>query len=285
MRSKSSLISRKRKYSIRLVPKKIINRIFTIASKREKLIFTTLTLTGLMLTTAFSVGLAWFVMLGVLTASVVGLVLYALWEDFSGIRYWVIPIFPAIFTISVVLNFRVIPLPPVLEFFFVLLYGVTMYLILLISNILNISASRTIPLIRAAHAASFFLNIVLIFLLMFFLATLHTAPLVIFLAAGLISFLPSMYLYWSFALLPRLNREVLLEGITTSIILAETAFVLAMWPVSPLLYALFLTTVFYFATGILHQTFLNRLTRRVIIEYTVVIFFALFLLLFTAEWS
>lgn len=254
------------------------------ATKREKLIFTSLLLTTTLLLGAFVDGPLWFALFALSGAACAVLVLFAFKEDIAGLRYFFIPLFPVLFTLAAHLILYAIPMHSSVIFVLAMVYGVLVYLVLLISNIFNISAMRTIPLIRAAHAASFFLNLVTIFFLCFFLATLKIHPLLLIPGAFLTVVLPCLYLFWSFGLETVLTRQVMVKTITVAIIVAETALVLGFWPISPLEYGLFLTIMVYLCVGILHQEMVNLLRKRIIIEYSLVLGFALMLLFITAKW-
>lgn len=263
----------------------LVTRILFQATKREKLVFTTLSVASVVLVTAFMSLPIWFLGLLVVLAVCIGLVLFSLWEDLAGMRYVLVPIPAVLITLATILNFLIIPMHPFFTFLFVACFAVMLYLTLLITNIFTISAVRVIPLIRAAHAANFFIVLLTFFLLAFFVVTLKLAAVYLFVIIGIAAFVPALYLYWSLQLTPRIEQSMVLAATVTAIISAEVAFALALWPVSPLLYALFVTTIVYLCVGVINQAYSNKLTRRVIIEYSVVLSFAFLLLMVTAQWG
>lgn len=280
------LIKRKRHFPLRTRIRRVLTLRFLLqASKREKLIFTSLLLTTTTLVGGFVTSSEWYALFALTGFTCAALVVFSFKEDIAGLRYVLIPLFPVLFTLASQVILRIIPMHVGFTFFFAFLYGILMYLILLISNIFNISAVRTIPLIRAAHAASFFLNLVTTFFLLFFLATLKTNPFFLFAGAFLLTLPLTVYLFWSFELAATLTRHVKMQALIVSFIVAQIAFVLGFWPISPLQYALFLTTVVYLCVGLLHQETVNLLRKRIFLEYAIVLSFALLILYITAKWG
>lgn len=263
----------------------LVSRFTLNASKREKLIFSALVITTLVLSTALAPMPAWIVLFILTSITSVGLTIFSLWGDFARLRYILIPLFPLIFTWSVLLCLSVIPMIQPIKLLIVVVFCITYYLLLLIANIFNVSAIRTIPLMRAAHAASFFLVLVCIFLLQFFVITLKLHPMLLFPLSGSLVFVPALYFFWSLELGAKLSRQVVIESIVIALCTAQVAFVLALWPISPLMYALFLTTIFYVCSGVLHQEYVNKLQRKVLFEYLFVLGFVLLLLMVTAQWG
>lgn len=276
------LITRRKRAKLKRV---LSLKFFYTISKREKLIFSALTLTTIVLLSAFSTALSTWLLLVVFAAiSCVVLVLFSLWQDLRGVRFILIPIFPLLFTVGVILNLHIIPMHPVVSFILVAAYGVACYLVLLISNIITISAERTIPLMVAARAASYFFHLLIVFLLLFYLSTMKLHPLWLFIGALPLVAIPSYYMLWSFNTRAHIKHS-LVQGTIIAYGIALLAFVLGLWPISPLFFALFLVAVYYVAAGVMHQEILNRLSRRVAFEYLAVLAFAALVITLTAQWG
>lgn len=277
------LITRKKRVSIHRL---LHFRFITKTTKREKLIFSTLTITTIVLLAAFTHGrLLWFALFVLAGAAVITFVIFSLQEDLRGLRFAFIPLLPFLFTQAVILNFSVVPMLPAITFVTVAIFGLSLYLILLISNIVAIAAERTIPLIRAAKAASFFFILVTVFLLTFYLASLKIHPVLLFIGEYGLTILPALYFVFSLdSKSYSLHRIGAIAGVL-ALIESEVAFVTALWPISPLLYALWLTVIFYVCAGVLLQATENRLKRKVIIEYVAVLFFTFIMLFFFAQWG
>ncbi len=279
--SVSPLITRRKRATIRTT---FSFNFLTHATKREKLIFSSLFLTTAVLLAAFTkTPLLWFFLCLLAVFGSIVLILYSLWEDLDEIRYFLIPLLPALFTLAVVLDLHAIPIHPVLLFILIGAYGITMYLILLVANILTISATKTIPLIRAARAASFFFTLVCVFLMLFFLGSLKISSFYLGLGSLLLTALPVYYLLWTFSL--KIQETNGIYALIVAFIIGQVAFALGFWPISPLFLALFLTTVYYVCVGLLHQDVQNQLTSRILLEYSAVLSFAFLLLFITTQWA
>lgn len=277
------LITRRKRVSLRRL---LRLQFFSKTTKREKLIFSTLSTTTIVLLAAFTsskpLWLSLFILGGV---AIVTFVIFTLQEDLKGLRYGFIPLLPLLFTLATMLNFSVIPMLSIITFLLVGLFGLSLYLILLIANISAISAERTIPLIRAAKAGSFFFILVTVFLLTFYLATLKIHPAWLFVGVFGLTLLPGSYFVFSLDSKAYDIGRIGVIAVVLALMEGEIAFVTALWPISPLLYALWLTVVFYVCAGVLLQATENRLKRKIIVEYAAVLVFTFILLFLLAQWG
>ena len=74
-------------------------------------------------------------------------------------------------------------------------------------------------------------------------------------------------------------RQTLLYGFVTALLLGESAWALNYWKLSALAGGMILLLIFYVVVGVVQQILLNRLTRRTLVEFGVVIIFAFALIL------
>src|SRR3989344_6009260 len=95
------LITRKKRVSIRRL---VRFQFFSRTTKREKLIFSSLTITTIVLLSAFTRSQPlWLVLFALAGASVVTLVIFSLQDDLRGVRYVFIPLLPLLFTLAIML--------------------------------------------------------------------------------------------------------------------------------------------------------------------------------------
>lgn len=74
-------------------------------------------------------------------------------------------------------------------------------------------------------------------------------------------------------------RQALLYGLLTGLLLGESAWALNYWRLSSLVGGMIMLLIFYVVIGVAQQILLNRLTRRTLTEFAIVIAVALVLIL------
>lgn len=228
---------------------------------------------------------------------------FALYEDLDGIEWVTLTILPVMFSVSIAFfvpllprsidSISIFPLLPdearavavFIKFGFWLFYGAGFYFILLMENIFNVSAIRTIQLLRAAHAVGFLFTLISAFLLYNILFSLEANLIVIFFGVFLISFPLVLQGLWS------VNLE---EGITYSLgkyttvltlCISQVALVLSFWPIDDTMNALFLTAVLYELLGISQHHFSGRLVERAVYEFAFVAGVVFLMMMTVTKWT
>ena len=103
--------------------------------------------------------------IGLLAGLAYGLSAWALFEDLKGIEWLTCLILPVLYPVAVALFYFLLPERLLSRMMILSIFGVGMYALLLTENIFNVAASRTIQLLRAAHAVGFLLTLVVAFFL------------------------------------------------------------------------------------------------------------------------
>lgn len=210
-------------------------------------------------------------------------ILFSVWalaSDLAGIRWLTILILPALYPLSVALFYFLLPQEPISQVVLLSLFGVGMYALLLTCNIYSVAASRTIQLLRAAHAVGFLLTIMTS---IFLIGTIFGFRLP-FWANGLLVALCLFPLFlsgiWSSTLEPRVARGVWQQSLIFACTGGEIAMAVSLLPMSPLVSSIVVSGYLYVILGLLQQRAQDRLFRRTIQEYVLIGIMVIFAALF-----
>ena len=254
-------------------------------SKRQKFVLATLILTfGLVATqgidSQWRYGAVCFLAFLAFVLSV-----FSLREDINGIECVVLFILPIFFTAAVALFYFLLPLRLLTRFPVAVFFAIGFYALLLTVNIYNIAAIRTIALLRAARTIGFLITVITAFLLFDTIFTLHLPSIIQGLFAFIISISLLFQALWSIILSDRVEERLLFFSIGMALLIGEVAFFMAFWPVTALMGALFLTSIFYVLLGMGQRYFDQRLFRKEVYEFIIIGTSMFFLLFFSTKWG
>ncbi len=264
------------------VLKKITSYQFT---KRQKLIFMTFVLTFiLVLTQTVSESLRYQTM-GVLVLATIFLSTFALWGELAGVKYFLLLLLPVYFVAGASLFYLLLPVRWLTRLPFAMLFGISVYLLMLTSNIYNIAAIRTIALLRAAHAVGLLFSLIATFFLSNVLFSLHWP----FFLVTLCIFLISMPLYlvglWSYELENFISRKVFNFAFTLGILTSQAALILSFWPIAPINGALAICTIMYALLGLSSLHFEDKLKGRVVVEHLAITLVVFIVIIISTGWG
>lgn len=211
--------------------------------------------------------------------------LLVLREDLKGVEYLTLSILPTMFTVAVAFFYFLLPVRWLTRLPTAFLYALGMYAILLTENIYNVAAERSIQLLRAAHSVGFVITLVTVFLLFETILSFHLSSYLNGLFILMVSLPVVLQSLWSMMLEPKLTAEIVLGSLVASLIVAQAAFILSFWPINTVIFALFLTTLFYSITGILQQRVVERLFPNTLREFLGVTAVTFILVILTTHWG
>lgn len=274
--------------------------------KRQKIVISTIVLLVGIILSRVGIGelLQWRFRTGLFAVLSVLVTVWALRDqDFTGIKWLMLPILPSMFAVASLLVFPLIPagferllsfpvsadtstlLSMAVRILFLAIFVIGYYASALSANIFNIAAVRDIQLRRVAHSISFLVTVAtaLIFYLVIF--SLRLSSLGNFLGVIAVSFPLVFQAFWAVKLESKIGERVLIFSISVAVILGEIAWVLSFYPVSIAIMALFLTAIFYEAVGIVQYYFDERLNRQVAQEFVLVAVATFLITVFSAQWG
>ena len=252
-------------------------------TKRQKFILMAIFLTVVMIA-AQTVGEDYrYQVIGFLTISAVLLSVFALWGELSGIKYFLLLLLPAYFVAGASLFYFLLPVRWLTRLPFAVIFGISVYLLMLTSNIYNVAAIRTIALLRAAHAVGLLFSLLSTYFLANVLFSLHLP--FYFVVLGIILIVLPLYAVglWSYELEDFISRKVALYTAIFTIVTAQLGLVLAFWPVVPTAGALAIATVMYVLLGLSQFDFEDRLKPRIIWEHLGIALLVFLTIIFTTK--
>lgn len=254
-------------------------------TKRQKFVLMAGFLTALLVTTQTVPESLRYQVMAILAAATILLSMFSLWGELSGIKYFLLLLLPVYFVAGASLFYFLLPVRWLTRLPFAFLFGISVYLLMLTSNIYNVAAIRTIALLRAAHAVGLLFSLVATFFLVDVLFSLHLPFYLVTLGTILIVFPLNLVGLWSYELEEFISRRVFVYSLIFTVVSAQIALVLSFWPIMPIVGALAISTAMYALLGLAQLHFDDKLTRRVVYEHLGVALFVLVIIVISTRWG
>lgn len=268
-----------------IISKRIKRLDRTIAlSKRQQFVLVTAILTGfLMLTQLVSADLRYPMVLALSFLSYL-LCAFGLREDLRGAEWVTLLTLPTFFTAAVAVFYFLLPTRWLTRLPIAALYAVGMYALILTENIYNVAAARTIALLRAAHSVGFLLTLITYFLSVQTVLAYRLHPAMNAVLVSVVTYPLTLQILWAVELEPVIGKRVKDLTLAITLVAGEITWIFSIWPVRTTLLALFLTTCFYGLVGMAQQYLADRLYKRTVWEFFVVVAIVFCILILTANW-
>lgn len=254
-------------------------------TKRQKFILMTTFLVVMLLTTQTVGESIRFQTIGILALFTIFLSVFALWGELSGVKYFLLLLLPVYFVVGASLFYFLLPVRWLTRVPFALLFGISIYLLMLTSNIYNVAAIRTIALLRAAHAVGLLFSLLSTFFLSNVLFSLH---LPFFLnAIGIVAIVFPLYLVgvWSYELQDFISRRVFKNAVVFTLVNVQIAVALSFWPVVAINAALAMATIMYVLLALSQFDFQQRLKPRLVWEHLIIAFAVFLVVIVSTRWG
>ena len=191
---------------------------------------------------------------------------WSLFKDLHGVNWVVNLILPTMYPVSVALFYFLLPQAAATRTIVVGLFGISMYGLLLTSNIFAVASIRTIQLLRAARAVGFLLSILTSAFLFHVIFSLHVQGWMVGGLALLVS-LPILWQgTWSYVVSNTMKREFY-YGLVGAVIIAQLSIAMSFWLISVPLASIILAMGMYVILGLFQHDLEGRLFARTIQEY------------------
>ncbi|KKS03966.1 hypothetical protein A2W70_01845 [Candidatus Curtissbacteria bacterium RIFCSPLOWO2_02_41_11] len=254
-------------------------------TKRQKLILMSFFLTVILLATQTVGEDIRYQVMGFMAIATVFLAVFSLWGELSGIKYFLLLLLPIYFVAGASLFYFLLPVRWLTRVPYAFLFGISVYLLMLTSNIYNVAAIRTIALLRAAHAVGLLFSLIATFFLANVLFSFHL-PFYL-LVAGTIAIVFPLYLVglWSYELEEFISKKVFIYAVIFTFVSAQVILTLSFWPIAPINGALALATIMYVLLGLSRLDFEEKLKKRVVWEHVAVALVVFVIILMTTRWG
>jgi hypothetical protein len=259
-------------------------RLFQL-EKRERFAFVVITLTGGIFLSQLILSDIRFYLIIVLCILSYLLSYWALREDIKKVERFTLFVLPVFFTGIVSFFYFLLPERMITRVLTSVAFAVGMYAILLIENIYNVAAARSIQLLRAAHSVGFLMTLIVLYLCATVVYSLRLPFWSNFIIITPVSIILSLQFLWTAKLESSLTKPNILYSIIIGLGVGEMASVLSFWPILSPSFSLLLTAFFYTFAGIVQLHFLERLFKPAIREYIAVLICVFLLTYFTTPWG
>lgn len=254
-------------------------------TKRQKIIIVSILVTLGLLSTQLA-DFNWrFRLMMALSGLACALSFWALRPGLNLIKSIALLILPTLYTLAVASFYFLLPVRWLTRLPVAIFFGLTFYLLLLVQNVFNVAAIRTIPLYRAASTAAFMFTLITAF---FIYNVIHAFNL-FFIWNGLLVMLISLPLilqiFWSVDMKDYLSSHVLAQSFILSLGLGELGVAFSFWPMATTIWSLSLATAMYVLVGLTTHMLRDRWSRRVVWEYLAVGGTFLILAFLTTPWT
>ncbi len=251
------------------------------SDKRRKFILTTFVLSLLLFGVQFIPLQSYkFMAIGVLGLVCAFLFWWSLREGLRNKISFLMLVLPIYYTVSAAVFWFLLPGSAVTNVLLTVLYGISIYILLLTTNVFSVSSIKTIALYRAAKGVGFLLSLLAFFLTLDGLISLKLTYLYVGLLVFLLTFPLYLQGFWVSTLQNEFDGRIITISLLASFLQAQLAIVLHFWPVGIVVGSLFMTIYFYILLGLGQNELEGRLFSQTIREYLmvgVVVFIVMFL--------
>ncbi len=241
------------------------NRGVTLTKRRRFLIVSLLLSIGLLIVQRLPVE-SRYSAIGFFAIAAYLLTAWSLLKDLHGVNWIINLILPTFYPVAVALFYFLLPQAALTQMVVVILFGISMYGLLLTANIFAVASFRTIQLLRAARAVGFLLSILTSALLFHVIFSLHVAAWIIALLVFAVA-LPILWQgVWSYVASGSLKRQFYYALVGT-VVMVELALALSFWLIDVPLASVVLAMGMYVVLGLFQHDLEDRLFARTIQEY------------------
>lgn len=252
--------------------------------KRARFVLSTIFLTVLLLISTFFYYDAAIYMLPLLIGATYLATFFALYEDIEKIEWLMLFLMPIAITISWYLFYYLFPGRWLTRLPFIVSYAVSIYAVLLSSNIFNVGVEKNLQLYRAGFSVNYFFQTVVFFLLSSVIASFRWGFMANSIVFSIITALLSLQLYWSIRLDLHIRKEVRFYTGLTTLLLGQGACILSFLPLPTSMYALAMAVLYYCVSGLTYHSIDERLFGHTVREYVSILIIIFFLLFLSLNW-
>jgi hypothetical protein len=252
--------------------------------KRIRFVIGTAAMSALLLISTFFFFDAAVVFIPLLIVGGYAATFFAVYEGIEKIEWYMLFILPVLLSVALYLFYFLFPVRWLTRIPFILVYSISMYAVLLSSNIFNVGVEKNLQLYRAGFSVNYLIQTMVFFLLGNVLASFHWGFLANALVFGVLAFMMSIQLYWSIRLDMHIRKEVLNHAWLTALFVAEGCLLLSFFPLQESLFALVVAVLYYSVAGLTHLHLDERLFAQNVREYTTILLVIMAILFLSVSW-
>ncbi len=192
---------------------------------------------------------------------------------------------PVYMSISFYFFYFLFPVRWLTRFPFIIIYAISIYALLLVSNILNIGVEKSFQLFRAAFSVNFFYQTLVLFLITNVLFSMKSNFFLNGLGVFFLSFPLAVQYLWSIDPQVNIEKELIKYGLIASLFIGELSIVFSFVPINGAILSLFITSSYYSLLGVIFNYIEKKLFKETIKEYLVVLFFVFLVVFLSIRFS
>jgi len=254
-------------------------------SKRQKFILMSFFLTVILVTIQTVPEGLRFQIIGILALATLFLAAFSLWGELSGVKYFLLLLLPVYFVAGASLFYFLLPVRWLTRLPFAVAFGISVYLLMLTSNIYNVAAIRTIALLRAANAVGVLFSLISTFFLANVLFSLHLAFYWTILGVAVIAMPLYLVGLWANELEDFISRKVFNYASVFTYLTLQITLVFSFWPIAPIFEALAVATIMYVLLALAQFDFGGKMKPRIVWEYLGVASIVFLVIIFATRWG
>lgn len=252
--------------------------------KRFRFVIATVILSLVMLVATFFLFNQWFVFVPLLLLTSYAFTYFSVLEGIEDIEWFGLFLMPVLVTIAFYFFYFLFPARWLTRLPFILLYAISIYAMLLCSNIFNVGVEKNLQLYRAAFSVNFFYHALISFFIFNIVFSFQQIFLMNAVIVGVVGFILALQLLWTIRLNRHFEREIQLYAFLVAGIIGELAIVLSFLPLKVAIYALFLTASYYSLSGLIYNYIDQRLFKETVREYIIVLVFVGIITILSLSW-
>lgn len=263
---------------------KFFLKYFSKVGKRQRFIISSLLLSFLILFSSFLTFSQARYFLIIIFLTTYFFVFFSILEGIDKIEWLMLFLLPVYFSLVFDAFYFLLPGRWLTRIPFVAIYTVSIYAILLSSNIFNVGVERSLQLFRAAFSVNF-LYLVLTALLVFnLILSFKLGFFYNFILIFLLSFPLALQFLWTINPKVILEREIVKYTFLIALFVAEISLIFSFIPIQSTIFALFLTACFYSLAGLFQAYLEGRLFKERIREFIFVLIFVFVIVILSVRW-
>lgn len=192
---------------------------------------------------------------------------WALIKDLRGIAWVSNLILPVLFPVSVALFYFLLPQSIITRIVVLVLFTISMYGLLLTTNIFAVASIRTIQLLRAARTVGFLLSVLTSAFLFHVIFSFNLPYYMVGLATLIVNYLIFIGGVWSYSLSSQLNRDEWTYINIGAWVVTQVSIALCFFLIDAPLSSIVLSMMVYVLLGIFQHNMEKRLFARTAQEY------------------
>lgn len=255
-----------------------------VIEKRLRFVISALIMTFLFLLSTFFFFDKAVIFIPILAIAAYMCTFFAVYEGIEKNEWIMLFMLPVLLTVASYFFYFLFPVRWLTRIPFVITYGISIYAVLLSSNIFNVGVEKNLQLYRAGFSVNYFLQTITFFLLANVIVSFHWGFLANAFIFSILAFILSLQLYWSIRLDLHISKEVLHYALLTMLVVGEVSILLSFMPIQTSIYALTVSVIYYCTAGLAHLHIDERLFKNSLHEYAAILIVIGAIVLLSSSW-